>query len=495
MLLLARVVDYSVDAARHDLFQIGPIVAVTAALLLAMIADLVLPLRARRTGAGLLAVLGLLAALVADGFLYNNGGPAYHGFATGDNFAVYFHAFFGVLGLLMVAASHAYLRRREFLTSEFYVLLLAATAGMMVLGSSTSLVSIFLGLELLSISLYIMCGYSRRERASQEAGTKYLLMGGFASAFVAYGMALLYGGTGSTLIPEIARRVSADSSNNPILLLGVILIGIGFAFKVSAAPFQMWTPDVYQGAPIIVTAFMSVGTKAAAFAMIIRVFDSGLPNLAPQWQALLAFTAAASMVVGNLGAIAQTSLKRLLAYSGIAQAGYILVGVLAGHADGEGAVLFYLFGYMVMNFGAFAVVISLAGRDADVDRLSDLNGLGHRRPLLGIAMTVFMFSLAGFPPSVGFIGKFFLFEAGVAHGFTWLVVLAVLMSVLSVYYYVRVVVHVWTPAESRLWPHVTPGTALAVAITGVLALAIGIYPVVLFVIARAGALPAVAAGG
>lgn len=493
--LLNRTVNYSANMALQDLFQVGPIVAVTIALLLAMIADLVLPAGMRRSAAGAVTVLGLIGALVADAFLYNNGRSAYYGFATGDNFAVYFHAFFAILGLLTVAAAHAYLRRRRFLTSEFYVLLLAATAGMMVLGSSTSLVSIFLGLELLSISLYILAGYARRDSASQEAGTKYLLMGGFASAFVAYGMALIYGGSGTTLIPEIAKRVTAESANNPILLLGVILIGVGFAFKVSAAPFQMWTPDVYQGSPIIVTAFMSVGTKAAAFAMIMRVFDSGLPGLAPQWQALLAFTAAASMVVGNLGAIAQTSIKRLLAYSGIAQAGYILIGVLAGHADGQGAVLFYLFGYMVMNFGAFAVVIALAGPDGDVDRMSDLNGLGQRRPLLGVALTVFMFSLAGFPPGVGFIGKFFLFAAGVAHGFTWLVVLAVLMSVVSVYYYVRVVVHVWTPGEAQAWPRLTAGTALAVAITGVLSIAVGIYPVILFLIAQAGAQPVAAGGG
>src|SRR5690348_7856696 len=210
----------------------------------------------------------------------------------------------------------------------------------------------------------------------------------------------------------------------------------------------MWTPDVYQGAPIPVTAFMSVGTKAAAFAMIVRVFAGGLPHLAPEWQTLLAFVAAASMVWGNLQAIVQTSLKRLFAYSGIAQAGYVLIGVIAGGPQGLGAVLYYLFVYMFMNFGAIAVVTLLAGPEGDRDSFADLEGLGRRNPVLAVALTIFMLSLAGFPPSVGFVGKPFLFTAGVGTGYTWLVVVAVLMSVVSVFYYIRVLVPVWSPAPA-----------------------------------------------
>ena len=253
-------------------------------------------------------------------------------------------------------------------------------------------------------------------------------------------------------------------------------MGVGFAFKVSAAPFHMWTPDVYQGAPIPVTAFMSVGTKAAAFAMIVRVFAGGLPHLAPEWQALLAFVAATSMIVGNLMAIAQTSLKRLLAYSGVAQAGYILIGVIAGGQSGLAAVLFYLFVYMFMNFGAFAVVTLLAGPDGDRDRFSDLEGLRRRNPLMAVLMTVFMLSLAGFPPFVGFFGKLFLFTAGVSAGYTWLVVLAVLMSVVSVFYYVRVLIPVWsTSARTDRAPTSISSTG-AIVLSGVASLALGVYP-------------------
>jgi NADH-quinone oxidoreductase subunit N len=365
---------------------------------------------------------------------------------------------------------------------------------MMVMGSATSLVTIFLGLELLSISLYVMSGFNRRDTRSQEAGVKYLLMGGFASAFVLYGMALIYGATGTTVLPEIAKQAGSDTGNN-LLVLGILLMGVGFAFKVSAAPFQMWTPDVYQGAPVPVTAFMSVGTKAAAFAMILRVFDQGLPGLSHDWGALLAFVAAASMIVGNLAAIVQTSLKRLLAYSGIAQAGYILIGLLATHGAGQAAVLFYLAAYLVMNFGAFAILIVMSGPLGDRDRFEDLDGLGYRHPLLGVLMTVFMLSLAGFPPTAGFIGKFFLFSAGVAGGYTWLVILAVLMSVVSVFYYFRVVVHVWTrPAAAEARFGVPAGAGLAIIVSGVLALALGLFPALLFGLAQLGAAPVVAAG-
>jgi NADH-quinone oxidoreductase subunit N len=470
-------ISYSGAQAWSDLQQVGPTAVVAIALLVAILLDLVLPIPVRGLAAAAVTVIGFLAAGAAAIYLLNRfDHPAYFGFARGDDFAAYFDLLYCLLGLLTVAVTHAYLGRRGFLQPEFYVLLLAATAGMMVMSSATSLVSVFLGLELLSVSLYVMSAFARRDTRSQEAGVKYLLMGGFASAFVLYGMALTYGATGTTVLPAIAQRVTQGDTGNNLLLVGVLLMAIGFAFKVSAAPFQMWTPDVYQGAPLPVTAFMSVGTKAAAFAMILRVFGGGLPHLQTEWQAALAFVAAASMIVGNVGAIAQSSVKRLLAYSGIAQAGYVLVGVLAGGA-GNAAVLFYLFAYLFMNFGAFAIMVVLAGPEGDRDRLDDLDGLGFARPRLGVLMTLFMLSLAGFPPTVGFIGKFFLFTAGVQSGFTWLVILAVLMSVVSVYYYLRVVVHVWTPPpESALRPAVAPIAEIAIAVSGALTIVLGILP-------------------
>ena len=494
--MVAVTVNYSWAQAQTDLAQVSPIVMVTVALLVAMVADLLLPEGSRGRAAAAISLAGLGAAMVAALLLYHSRGhDAYSHFATGDDFAVYFHLFFALLGILTILVTHPYLARRDFLQPEFYILLLAATAGMMVMGSAASLVSIFLGLELLSISLYVMTGFARRDTRSQEAGVKYLLIGGFASAFVLYGMALVYGATGSTVLRTIAAAAGSQTGSN-LLILGVILMGIGFAFKVSAAPFQMWTPDVYEGAPLPVTAFMSVGTKAAAFAMIIRVFQQGLPGLSPDWGALLALVAVASMVIGNLAAIVQQSLKRLLAYSGIAQAGYILVGVLGGHGAGQAAVLFYLLAYLFMNFGAFAVLIVLAGPEGDRDRFSDLDGLGYRHPLLAGVMTIFMFSLAGFPPTVGFIGKFFLFSAAVANGYTWVVVIAVLMSVVSVYYYFRVVVHIWTrPAVEGIRHRVPVGAVITLGVSAVLALLLGILPSLLFGLAQLGAAPVAAAGG
>src|SRR5438067_3236227 len=482
---------YTWTQALNDLGQVSPIVALTGFFLLAVVTDLVLP-RPRRGGAvAMVAVVGFAYSLGTAAYRWANGSGtyAYHRFATGDFFALFFEVLFASLGILTVALAHSYLRRRGLLESEFHILIMAAVIGMMVLGSATSLVTVFLGLELLSIALYIMCGFARTDFRSQEAAAKYLLVGGFASAFVLYGMPLVYGGAGTTVIPDIAQRLGSTSGSNPLILLGILLMGVGFAFKVSAAPFHMWTPDVYQGAPIPVTAFMSVGTKAAAFAMIVRVFAGGLPHLAPEWQTLLAVVAAASMLVGNLMAIVQTSLKRLLAYSGIAQAGYVLIGVIAGGPDGLEAVLYYLFVYMFMNFGAFAVITLLAAAEGDRDSFADLEGLGRRNPVLAVAMTIFMLSLAGFPPSVGFFGKLFLFTAGVSAGYTWLVVLAVMMSVVSVFYYVRVLVPVWSPAPARERVPASFSSSFAIVLSGAASILLGVYPTALLIAGQIGAGP------
>ncbi|HKV87557.1 MAG TPA: NADH-quinone oxidoreductase subunit N [Candidatus Dormibacteraeota bacterium] len=483
--------NYTWSQAVSDLGQISPIVALVGFFLLAIVIDLALP-RARRSGAiAMVAVVGFAYSLATALYRWqsNQGGYAYHRFATGDNFALFFEILFASLGILTVALAHSYLKKRGLLESEFHILIMAAVIGMMVLASATSLVTVFLGLELLSISLYIVCGFARTDFGSQEAAAKYLLVGGVASAFVLFGMALVYGGAGTTVIPDIAKNLASASPTNPLILLGILLMGVGFAFKVSAAPFHMWTPDVYQGAPIPVTAFMSVGTKAAAFAMIVRVFSGGLPHLAPEWQTLLAFVAATSMVVGNLMAIVQTSLKRLLAYSGVAQAGYVLIGVIAGGQAGLAAVLYYLFVYMFMNFGAFAVVTTLARSDGDHDAIDDLAGLGRRNPVLAVAMSVFMLSLAGFPPSVGFFGKLFLFTAGVSAGYTWLVVLAVLMSVVSVFYYIRVLVPVWStgPPAERLRGSVSSN--FAILLSGLASIGLGLYPTTLLIAGQLGANP------
>jgi len=484
---------YTWTQAVNDLSQISPIVALVGFFLLAIVTDLVLP-RARRSGA--------IAMVAAVGFAYSlgtaalrwrlgGGGYAYHRFATGDDFALFFEVLFASLGILTVALSHSYLKKRGLLESEFHILIMAAVIGMMVLASATSLVTVFLGLELLSISLYIVCGFARTDFGSQEAAAKYLLVGGVASAFVLFGMALVYGGAGTTVIPDIAKNLASATGTNPLILLGIVMMGVGFAFKVSAAPFHMWTPDVYQGAPLPVTAFMSVGTKAAAFAMIVRVFAGGLPHLAPEWQTLIWFIAATSMVWGNVMAIAQTSLKRMLAYSGIAQAGYVLIGVYAGGPNGLRAVLYYLFVYMFMNFGAFAVLTLLAGPEGDRDSFADLEGLGRRNPVLAVAMSIFMLSLAGFPPSVGFFGKLFLFTAGVGSGFAGvvLVVIAVLMSVVSVFYYIRVLGPVWSSAPAPERVNASISSNFTIVLSGLASIGLGLYPTTLLIAGQLGANP------
>jgi NADH-quinone oxidoreductase subunit N len=498
VLAATQPVSYTAGQAFSDLAQIAPIAAVAVALVVAVVVDLLLPSRLRGPVVMAIAALGLVVAfaIALARWLGGGGQSAYFGFVTGDNFALFFEMLFAVLGLMTLAVAHAYVRRRGLQEAELHVLTLAALVGMMSLAAATSLVTVFLALETLSLALYVSCGYTRRETTAQEAAAKYLLIGGFASAFLLYGMALVYGASGSTLLADINKAVTSAQASNPILILGVLMLGVGFGFKISGAPFHQWTPDVYQGAPLPVTAFMSVGTKAAAFAMIIRVFSYGLANLASEWQIVLAFIAVLSMIVGNLGAIVQSSVKRLLAYSGIAQGGYMLVGVIAGGRDGVAAVLFYLAAYVFMNFGAFAVLTALVDRDAEHDSMKDLTGLGYRQQLLGILMTVFMFSLAGFPPLVGFIGKFFLFRAAVASGWTWLVVIAVLASVVSVAYYLRVVYHVWSPAaEGERQLARERGALASVLISGALALLLGLFPTLILVAGLTGAGPVLLTAG
>ncbi len=499
-MLSAIAINYPTAYALGDLGDVLPIVTVAATLLLVVVLDLASPPSLRGPLAAIVSILGLLAAFLIAVYRDLNGwgsSHAYFGMASGDSFALFFEMLFAVLGILTVVVSSSYVRRRRMLEAELHVLTLAAVVGMMALAAATSLVSVFLGLETLSIALYVACGYNRSSTASQESAAKYLIIGGFASAFVLYGMALVYGATGTTILSAIAQRVTPEATGNPLLVVGVLLMGVGFAFKISGAPFHQWTPDVYEGAPLPVTAFMSVGTKAAAFAMIIRVFDYSLGHLGPDWQALLAFVSLASMLVGNLVAIVQSSVKRMLAYSGIAHAGYLLIGVIAGGSAGISAVLFYLFAYLFMNFGAFAVVSALSTVDSDRDRFSDLDGLGFRSPILGVLMSLFMLSLAGFPPMVGFFGKLFLFTAGVQSGWTWLVVVAVLASVVSVYYYLRVLVHVWAPvpeARRAILPTGTRGVLVAVVLSAAFAVALGVYAGPLLELGLHGAAPVLAAG-
>jgi len=340
-----------------------------------------------------------------------------------------------------VLQSWDYVKRTRINHGEYYALLLSATLGMILMAASSDLITIFLGLELMSLALYVMVGSRRDQLESNEAALKYFLLGAFASGFLLYGIALIYGATGSTNLRGITAFMSdSPLGRSPLFITGALLLLVGFGFKVAAVPFHMWTPDAYEGAPTSVTAFMSAGAKAAGFAALLRVAGTALTVAEIDWRPILTGLAILTMTVGNVSALLQTNVKRMLAYSSIAHAGYVLVALAAGGTQGASAALFYLAVYSFMNLGAFGI-LALLGRGQDERVLiSDLAGLGFRQPLLGLAMTVFMISLGGIPPTAGFMGKIYVFGAALDAGLVPLVIVGVLNSVVSVFYYLRITV-------------------------------------------------------
>ena len=356
-----------------------------------------------------------------------------------DKYSLFFNVIFLVSTILVVLISMNYLGRQDRRQGEYYLLILLATLGMMLMASGNELIVVFLGLELMSLSLYVLAGYFQRSMASSEAGMKYLLLGAFASGFFLYGIALIYGGAGTTSIPKIASALTVDA-RSPLLLSGMFLLVVGFGFKVALVPFHQWAPDVYEGAPTSIAAFISAGPKAAGFAAFLRIFMDALQTLQSEWIILITILAALTMTVGNLVAIAQRNIKRMLAYSSIAHAGYVLVGLAAANKDGISGAMFYLFVYCVMNIGAFGAVILARTEDGESLMISDYAGLGFKKPLLALFMTIMLLSLAGFPPTAGFVGKFYIFRSAVESGQIWLVIIGAINTAISAFYYLRVVV-------------------------------------------------------
>ena len=444
-------------------------------------------------GGGILVALALVVAAVGSGLGEpGNARLLFNRTVAVDSFAAFFEIVFMGLALLVLMLAPAYLDRRRIHRGEFYILLVAALAGLILMVSATSLLTIFIGLELLSIALYVLSAFLRLEERSQEAGLKYLLIGGFASGFLLYGMALVYGGTGSTLLPEIAKSVRTASGDSlTFSLVGVGLILVGLAFKTSAAPFHTWSPDVYEGAPAPVVAFMSASTKVAAIAVFLRLYVTsfGAPNISSRWTVLLGAIAAVSMLVGAVGALRQQNLKRMLAYSSVAQGGYLLLAVVAASRAGMVGGLYYLAAYAAMTFGAFGVITLLARSNGDGDAISGLRGLGYQQPVLGLMMTIFMLSLAGIPLTAGFMGKLFIFVAAIQSGYAGLAIVAVVSSVISLYYYLRVVIVIYTPAETskRGRPADPVGTA-AVLAAGALTVGLGVFPGLLYDLAQRSSL-------
>ena len=394
-----------------------------------------------------------------------------------DNFSLFFNIIFLVSTILVTLISMSYLDRGDRKQGPYYLLILLATLGMMLMAAGNELIIVFLGLELMSLSLYVLAGYFRESPASSEAGMKYLLLGAFASAFFLYGIALIYGGAGTTSVPAIAEAITAENKS-PLLLAGMFLLVVGFGFKVAIVPFHQWAPDVYEGAPTTIAAFISAGPKAAGFAAFLRIFMEALPNLQVEWSGVLILLAMLTMTVGNIIAISQTNIKRMLAYSSIAHAGYVLIGLAAANNDGISSAMLYLLIYCVMNIGAFGAVILARTEDGESLMISDYAGLGTRKPLLAMFMTVMLLSLAGFPPTAGFVGKFYLFKAAIGSELYLLVIVGAINTAISAFYYLRVVVTMYMrepEEELEFSPYAsTLVVGLILAVVGVLL--IGVLP-------------------
>ena len=462
-----------------DYGAVLPMLIVVGTAIVVLFLELFVPPDRRAWLAGV-SVAGLLAAGVASISLWGQSRLAFGDTVAGDSLAAFFDVLLVGVSIVTVLISPRFLRALDLDFGEYYILLLGATAGMMLLAAATSLMTIFLGIELLSICLYVLSSFARTAQRSQEAGLKYLLLGGFASGFLLYGMALIYGATGSTSLRGIAAFVGGTNgaSSNAVLLLGIGFLAVGLAFKASAAPFHMWTPDVYEGSPTIVTTFMSVATKSAAFAAVGRVFVATFPSLTSRWYFPLVLVAMLSLLIGNLVACTEDNLKRMLAYSGVAHAGYILLGILPGTAQGFSATLFYIAAYAVMNFGAFAVITALGVAGEQSADLSYWRGLFYRRPFLATVMTIFMISLAGIPPTVGFFAKLFVFQALVNAQLWAPLIVAVIMTVVSFYYYLRVVVTMLAAPDEALAKPASLGasTGAVLGVAAVATIVLGIFP-------------------
>ncbi|MBI5084466.1 MAG: NADH-quinone oxidoreductase subunit N [Acidobacteria bacterium] len=413
-------------------------------------------------------------------FLNAYGGEltAFNGALTVDQFGLFFQWIFLATTLIVGLISYKYLEVREEHHGEYYGLLMLAQCGMFFLACGTELVTIFVGLETMAVTFYILVGFLRADKRSNEAAMKYLLLGGLSSGFLAYGFSVLYGIAGSTKLRVIAEAVSARNAWDPILLLAIATTAVGLLFKISAAPFHMWAPDAYEGAPTSITAFLAVGSKAASFALLMRLFFGPLGSARESWAPLMIAASILSMIIGNFAAVTQTNTKRLLAYSGVNHAGYILLGLIAGNPTGLKGMLVYLLIYTFMNLGAFLVLTVLTRKGLAGEDINDLNGLMQRAPGYAIWMLIFLVSLAGIPPTGGFFGKYFIFLALLETGHTTLAIIAALFVAVSVYYYFRLIKAIFIHKEEQDTPPLATslGIRLALGVTGVLTLLIGVYP-------------------
>jgi NADH-quinone oxidoreductase subunit N len=434
----------------------------------------------------ILAYLSVIGALAVIYGLFNSQGSAFSGMFVADGYSTFFKLIFIISLVLSILASSRYLKVERIEHGEYYSLMLFATIGMMTMASASDLIMVYLGLELMSLSVYVLAGFIRHSARSSEAALKYFMLGAFASAFLLLGISFTYGLTGTTNIAKVASYIKQNGlTSNPMLILATILYVSAFGFKIAAVPFHMWAPDVYEGAPTPITAFMSVGPKAAGFAVIGRVLLVALGSMSYEWTGLLIALSIMSMAAGNIIAIAQTNIKRMLAYSSIAHAGYALIGVIACGPDGLASMMNYLLIYSFMNIGAFIVVTLMRTEGVKAEDLNEYAGLSKTHPVLAGLMLIFMFSLTGIPPTAGFVGKFYLFVAAINAGYTWLTVIAVIMSAISAYFYLRVVMYMYMKepvGEQKMSD--APAAKVALVLAGIAVLAIGVMPANVINLAR-----------
>jgi len=460
----------------QDLLFTAPFTFLSVMAIIAMILDALIVNSSRITF--IFSAITLLISGILGISTFGLHGIGFNGMVTGGGFAAYFDILFSIGGLLTILTSRQYLQRENIEHDEFYSLVLFAVAGMMLIAHSNHLLILFIGIEVMSVSFYILSGYMRNNAKSVESSLKYFLLGAFATGFLVYGIALIYGSTGSMDYNQIALNINNNALNFPALLpVGVALIVIGLSFKAAAFPFHQWAPDVYQGAPTIVTAFMSTAGKAAAFAAFIPIVTVLMPSAPVKLQMIFAVMSAATMLIGNISALAQTNIKRMLAFSSVAHAGYIMMGLVSGSQYGYSGIVFYLTAYMFMQIGSFIIVAILERNGEKYLELSDYAGLSKRHPVLAAFMTIFMFSLAGIPPFAGFFGKYFLFTAAIDAGFLWLTLVGVLSSIISVYFYIGLIVKMYfTEPEGQREDNEVgmSGLSLIITIAGVIVL--GILP-------------------
>ena len=469
---------FNLAAINFAWLPIFPLIAVTLGAIVILLAGVRMA-DDESEGLGWLALATLGVAFVLALGLVGQTGVAFAGALAVDGFSAFFELTILIAAAFTILMSLDYASDNHLAGAEYYSLLLFSTVGMMLMAAAGDLVVIFLGLETMSIAVYVLAGMRRRDPRSNEAAIKYFLLGAFSTGFLLYGIALIYGATGSIKLDVIRAALSGSMTSNSLLRLGLAMLLVGFGFKVAAVPFHMWTPDVYEGAPTPITAFMAVGVKLGAFAGFVRIFLVGLLPVSAQWSEALWLVAVLTMTTGNVIAVVQTNIKRMLAYSAIAHAGYVLVGMIAASPEGGAAVLYYLLTYAFTTLGAFGIVVALERRQLAGDLIADYRGLSTRSPALAAAMTVFLLSFTGVPPLAGFMGKFYIFSAALRQGYTSLVVIAVINSVIAVFYYISVIVAMYMEEGGGVEPgRMTrrPALVAAIGLSAIATVLVGIYP-------------------